>query len=284
MDQTELQNTFIDSARDQPILHPCFRLSDVKLALSHIEYNLGLIPQPLNHIAATFFYLLKGSPIAIMVTPVRYDEDRMSYAFQVRFLNKFPQTNTSLSDSEGAQSYWHVLPVHIYLQMLQKVEVRDVKPLLESLTAKGLLPEQSVYLEPLNSRTKGDTEYSWEDVELLLTLEKCGFPTPSYSEFSSLLFWGIGVNFVRHLASYGYNYFSFDELETIWRCKIPLKYLKALADTGYGFFTADEYHTLYASQISPATVISLSNDGHTLLSCKDLVRIALTRSSCLLPV
>lgn len=283
MDISNLQNTFIDYIKDQPILHPCFRLTDVKRALSHIEYNLGLIPQPVSHISTTFFYLLKRTPVAVMVTPVRYDEDRMSYAFQVLFLDRLPQVNTLPSSPTHPQSSWHILPVQIYLQLLQKVDVKDVKSLTDAFTAKGLLPQQSVYLEPLDVPAEVNTEYSWEEAELLLTLEQNGFPTPTYSQFSSLLFWGIKTVFVRQLAMYGYNYFSLDELETVWRCKIPLRYLKNLADAGYGSYSADEYHSLYASQVNPDTVATLSDKGYTMLSCTELIRMSQNGPGRLLP-
>lgn len=283
MDISKLQNTFIDYVKDQPILNPCFRLTDVKRALSHMEYNLGLVPQPVGHISTTFFYLLKGVPLAVMVTPVRYDEQRMSYAFQAIFLESLPQVSTLPSSPTHPQSSWHILPVQIYLQLLQKVDVKDVKSLNDSFSAKGLLPQQSVYLEPLDVPEKVDTEYSWEEAELLLTLEQNGFPTPSYSQFSSLLFWGIKTAFVRQLAMYGYNYFSLDELETVWRCKIPLRYLKNLADAGYGSYTADEYHSLYASQVSPNTVANLSGEGYTMLSCAELIHMSQHGPGRLLP-
>jgi len=272
MNPSELQETFIDYVKDQPILHPCFRFADVKRALSHIEYNLGLIPQPNPDIASTFFYQLKEDRVAIMVTPVRFDEERMSYAFRALFHKGPAPVKKPFSDSVIAQTPWSILPVHIYTQLLKKVDFKDVKPLIESFSAKGLLPEHSSYLEPLESQSSTDLEYSWEDAELLLTLEKNGFKTPSYSEFASLLFWGIQASFIKQLAMYGYNHFSLDELEVVWRNKIPLKYLKGFADAGYGFYSADEYHTLYASQIHPNTVAILSREGLTMLTCAELIR------------
>ena len=269
----ELQDTFIDYVKDQPILHPCFRLTEVKRALSHIQHNLGLIPQPNADIASTFFFKMKHAPMAIMVTPVRYDEERMSYAFRALFLDAPTISPKHTKRHNKAHTPWYILPVHVYLHLLQKVNVQDVKPLLESFTAKGLLPQHSSYLQPLDTNSSVEEEYSWEDAELLFTLEKNGFQTPSYSEFASLLFWGIQASFIKQLAQYGYNYFSLNELEIVWRNKIPLNYLKGFADAGYGFYSAEEYHTLYSSQIHPNTVALLSRDGFTMLSCTELIRM-----------
>ena len=208
--------------------------------------------------------------MAIMVTPVRYDEERMSYAFRALLPDDSKQRTPSPTTFHTP---WYILPVHVYLHLLQKVEVQDVKPLLESFTAKGLLPQHSSYLQPLDEESTVDSEYSWEDAELLLTLEKNGFQTPSYSEFASLLFWGIQASFIKQLAQFGYNYFSLGEVEIVWRNRIPLNYLKGFADAGYGFYSAEEYQTLYASQIHPNTAALLSRDGFTMLSCTELIRM-----------
>ena len=270
MEPLEAPVSSLHPVEDQALLYPCFRFDDVKRALAHIETKMGLGRVPGQELPYVFFYTLNAVQLAIMITPMRFNADQMCYGFRLAFLDTAQQ-----STAPGAMaSTWHLRPSDLYLELLTHVKPRDVKHVIESFKAKGLLPEHSSYLEPLDTHPSTDIEYSWQDIELLNTLELNGFPTPSYSEFTSLLFWKIKPEYLRRLARSGYNYFSVHELGIIWRHKIPTVYLEGLANAGYGRFSAEEYATLYASQVTPASVHTLSNQGHTTLSSFELVRMA----------
>ena len=283
MQTSESTISLIDPAEDLTLLHPCFRFKEVKLALEHIASRIGLtlILRPEN--PYIFFYSMRAHRLAIMITPMRFNADQMCYGFQAVFIESFALPVHSGLKSTSGSSTWHVTPSSLYLELLQSLKLSDVKHIVESFAAKGLLPEHSSYLEPLKTSDHSNIEYSWQDLDLLNTLEINGFPTPTYSEFTSLLFWNIKPVYLEQLATGGYNYFSVHEIGVVWRNKIPTSYLEGLANAGYGRFSAEEYATLYASQVTPSSVQILANQGYTNLSMLELVRMIQYGSCRLLP-
>ena len=242
-----------------------------------------MVPVPSQELPYIFFYSLKEMHLAVMITPMKYDANQMCYGFQAAFLNSVPARATDPIKTSPISSEWHILPSKLYLELLQSLKLSDVKHFVDSFATKGLLPEHSSYLEPLEVDLLPEIEYSWQDLDLLHTLEVNGFPTPSYSEFTSLLFWNIKPDYLRRLATSGYNYFSVSEIGTVWRNKIPINYLEGFANAGYGSFSADEYETLYSAQITPISVQLLSTQGYTTLSSLELIRMVQYGSCRLLP-
>lgn len=290
MEPVELSDSFIDYIKDQPILHPCFRLEDVRQALAHMVFNLGLVPKHYPDIKSTFFYTFKGMPLAIMVTPVQYTDDRMCYAFRALFPEKLPFSLDDVATKPTESTSWYIVPSHLYVKLLEKVEVKDVKQFAELIEKKGLLPvsleEEEFYeaepdldLEPVQPR-----EYTWKDVEILLTLEAYGYKAPNFYEFIKFILQDIEPVFLKKLALYGYTHFTLADVQIVWRHEIPLKYLKQLADAGYGRFKAVEYHEIYYSKVSPNAVLALYEQGFTSLSSKELIQMAHSSFSRLLPM
>ena len=288
MDSAELSDSFIDYITDQPILHPCFRLEDVKQALAHMADNLGLIPKYYRDIKSTFFYMLKDMPLAIMVTPVHYTDDRMCYAMRALFPDKFPPVNIAELTKTSKTTAWYTTPSHLYVKLLEKVKYNDVKYFAELFETKRLLPAQNTHLE----LTEGDPdigaipnrEYTWQDVEILMALEANGFRSPSFYEFTTFLLKGIKPYFLKKVATIGYTHFTLADIEIIWSHKIPLQYLEQMALAGYGRFKAVEYHSIYNAKVSPSAVLSLYNQGFTTLSSSELIQLANSKFSRLLPM
>lgn len=287
MESAVPSDSFIDYIRDQPILHPCFRIEDVKEALAHIADNLGLVSKSYSDIKSTFFYMIKGMPLAIMVTPVQYTEDRMCYAFRALFPEKFPISPADYIKKTTQSTEWYIIPSHLYVKLLEKVDVLDVKQFAELIENKGLLPaheevesfEADPDIEPIATR-----EYNWQDVEILLTLEAYGYKAPSFYEFARFLREDIKPMFLKKLALYGYTHFTLADIEIVWRHKIPLQYLKQLADAGYGQYKAVEYHKIYYAKVSPNAVLALSDQGFTTLTSAELIQMAHSSFSRLLPM
>ena len=290
MEPVELSDSFIDYIKDQPILHPCFRLEDVRHALSHMVFNLGLIPKHYPDIKSTFFYTFKGMPLAIMVTPVQYTDDRMCYAFRALFPEKLPFSLDDVATKPTESTSWYIIPSHLYVKLLEKVEVKDVRQFAELIEKKGLLPvplEEEEFFDP---ETDPDfeqvphREYTWQDVEILLTLEAYGYKAPNFYEFAKFILQGIEPAYLKKLALYGYTHFTLADIQIVWRHEIPLNYLKQLADAGYGRFKAVEYHEIYHSKVSPNAVLALYEQGFDSLSCKELIQMAHSSFSRLLPM
>ena len=289
MNPSELSDSFIDYIKDQPILHPCFRLEDVKQALAHMAENLGLTPKYYRDIKSTFFYMLKDMPLAIMVTPVQYSDDRMCYAFRAFFPDKFPPPlDLSKLQESSKMTAWFTTPSHLYVKLLEKVQYNDVKYFSELFETKGLLPEQNIQFASAEPDPDVETilkrDYSWKDVEVLLALESCGYKSPSFYEFNLFIRKGIKPYFLKKLAAIGYVHFTLADIEVIWNHKIPLQYLEQLALAGYGRFKAVEYHTLFHAKVSPSAVLSLYNQGFTSLSSSELIQLANSKFSRLLPM
>ena len=290
MESAELSDSFIDYIKDQPILHPCFRLEDVKQALSHMVFNLGLVPKYYPDIKSTFFYTFKGMPLAIMVTPVQYTDDRMCYAFRALFPEKLPFSLDDVATKPTESTAWYIVPSHLYVKLLEKVDVKDVRQFAELIEKKGLLPVQTEQEEYFDEEADPDfepippREYTWQDVETLLTLEAYGYKSPSLYEFAKFVLQGIEPLFLKKLALYGYTHFTLADIEIVWRHKIPLQYLKQLAEAGYGHYKAVEYHNIYYSKVSPNAVLALYDQGFTSLSSSELIQMAHSSFSRLLPM
>ena len=71
-----------DPTEDHVLLHPCFRYAEVKQALTHITLKLGLVEQPGTNTPYVFLYMASNRYLYIMVSPFRYEDDRLCYGFQ----------------------------------------------------------------------------------------------------------------------------------------------------------------------------------------------------------
>ena len=272
MDLLEKSPLLPRPTEDHAILHPCFRYAEVKQALTHITLKLGLVEKPGTNTPYVFLYMASDRYLYIMVSPFRYEGDRLCYGFQYVMPGRPEGTRTRRAGDAYFVSEWHKHPLTLYFDLLKSLPALGPKSETDSAKPWKLLRDDPFYLNELLGEDSVAREFGPEERDLVIALDDNGFEFSSYSEAVSLAFWGVKPAFLKQLAIHGYTHFNIEELGLLWRYKIPLNYLIGFAFYGYNYFQAEDYQTFYSLYIDPESLSDLVEQGLYFLSSEDLIR------------
>ncbi len=265
----------VHGIKDQAILYPCFRFADVKESVAHIAVKLGFIDSPRLESPYVFHFENEHANLYIMTTPALFDAERLCYA--LRYVFSSCASSTSRKPAQRPViSQWHFHPLDLYLELFEALKSQPAQKKLEAADSPaGLLPQHNSFLDSLTYATAKKREEEINlcsvDMALLMALEVNDFGFPTFSEITSLSFWGVSSNYIYELADYGYTHFDMGDIGLIWRSKVPIGYLKGFAAAGYNRFPAEAYEMLYQHDVAPEFVQDLARAGLVDLTPEELI-------------